>query len=782
MLAALALLCGAPEENNPIGHLDSLMQVAVNEVYVESNAPKRRFKLDQQPISSTVVGQSMMAREHIVSMKDLSAIVPNFFQPDYGSKMTSSIYVRGFGARIDQPIIGVTVDGVPYLNKNNYDFDLLDVERIEMLRGPQSTLYGRNTMGGQMNIHTLSPLNYQGNRASVEYGSGNTLHTKISSYGLSKNNRFGYMLGAYYNSTDGFFDNAYDGSNVDWGESSGARVRLVGVLGRGWQIENNTEFGTNDEGGYAYAAYDAATGSAAEVNYNDPSEYMRLNVSNGLIVSHEGEKYKFTSTTSYQYTDDRMDIDNDFTNLAYFTLTQEQREHAFTEDIILSTQDRNRRWQWITGAYGFYKRIDMFAPVSFMEDGINNLILGNMPAMIKQFLTITPFSLDSNFNIPTFGAALYHESSFKVGSRWRFTAGLRLDYEKTKMDYDNFSKVTYSFKMPQMGINIDNKDVDVAMQGTETLDFLELLPKFAVNYTTGAGDLYATVTRGYKAGGFNTQIFSDILQNKMKTELMADAMSGMGGGGQGGNNGQGGQGGHPSSQSNLRSAEQAAAAYDEASVTTYKPEYSWNYEVGGHLKFAEGRVGIDFAAFWIECRDQQLTVFPDGDSTGRMMSNAGKSRSRGVELSLMWRTAFGLQLVGNYGYTNAKFEEYTDYVDGVEVSYEGNYLPYAPQHTASLGLSYRYWVGRRVLDEVVFNASMQGVGKIYWNEANTLAQNFYSQLNASLELRKGDVSLGLWGKNLTNAKFNTFYFRSVGNDFISPGKPIRWGVSLSYAM
>ncbi len=796
MVAVLALLSGTPENVNAVEQPDSLMQVVVNEVYVEGYATKRHYKLEREPISSSVVGESMLSREHILSVKDLSALVPNFFQPDYGSKMTSSIYVRGFGARIDQPVIGVTVDGVPYLNKNNYDFDMLDVARIELLRGPQSTLYGRNTMGGQMNIYTLSPLNYEGARASLEYGSANTFRGKASYYGRSESGKFGYMVGGYYNRTDGFFENAYNGETVDWGSSSGGRVRLVGRLGRGWELENIAQISYADEGGYAYAKYDAEKGSADKVNYNHPSRYMRMNISDGLILSHAGEKYKFTATTSYQYTHDKMNIDNDFTPEEMFTLIQEQREHAVTEDIVFRTNEGDRRWKWLTGVYGFYKTIDMSAPVSFQQDGISNLILGNMPAMVKQFLTINPFDLESDFDIPTYGAAVYHESSLRAGKRWRFTAGLRLDYEKSTMDYDNFSEVIYSFNMPAMRpgmspIDINNKPVVVKMQGKEELDFLEMLPKVAVNFTTGVGDLYATATRGYKAGGFNTQIFSDILQNKMKTALMADAMGSMGGMG-------GGQGGRPSAQAGGEPSGQPSAtpSYDEASVTTYKPEYSWNYEVGGHLKFAKGRVGVDFAAFWIECRDQQLTVFPDGQATGRMMSNAGRSRSRGAEISASWdmlrlMSMSHLRLTANYGFTHAKFVEYDDFVDvvnaegkaeRVEVSYAGNYLPYSPQHTASVGLAYSCWIGGRVLDEITVSASWQGAGKIYWNEANTLSQNFYSQLNASLELRKGDFSLGLWGKNLTDTEFNTFYFRSVGNDFISPGKPIRWGISLGFAM
>ena len=739
---------------------DTTRHIVVDDVSIVASAPKQHFGLSKEPISSSVANLSMLEREGISSVKQLSAMMPNFYQPDYGSRMTSSIYVRGFGARIDQPVIGMTVDGVPYLNKNNYDFEMADVARVELLRGPQSTLYGRNTMGGQMNIYTLSPLHYEGLRGTVEYGSGNSVRAKLNLYDKASE-KFAYSVGGYYNRTDGFFDNAYDGSDVDWGESAGGRLRAIWQMGGGWSLDNTASFGYNYEGGYAYAKYDVEQDVLSEVNYNDMSRYMRYNFSDGLVLSHTGDEYKFTATTSYQFMHDRMRMDQDLTPMPIFTLKQEQREHAFTEDVVLRTNDSSRRWQWVTGAYGFYKKIDMHAPVSMLEGAIDNLILGNMPAMIKQFLTIDPFVLDSNFELPTYGLALYHESSLRAGERWRFTAGLRLDYEASKMKYDNYASVNYSFNMPPMGqgmppISITNRAFEIPFNGEEKLDYLELLPKFAVNFTTGVGDLYATATRGYKAGGFNTQIFSDILQNKMKNGLMGDAMSQMG----------------------RPSAPAEPSPYDEASVTTYDPEYSWNYEVGGHLRFAEGRLNVDFAAFWIECRDQQLTVFPEGLTTGRMMSNAGESRSLGAELSVNWTPNDKFSVSGNYGYTNAKFEEFNDGV----TDYSGNYLPYAPQHTASAMVSYRITLNCAVLDDITLNASWQGAGKIYWNEANTLKQNFYSLLNASVELRKGDYKLSLWGRNIANADYYTFYFKSMGNDFMSQGKPFRWGATFSFAL
>ena len=95
----------------------------------------------------TEISGSEARRLGIEATKGISTVAPNFYMPDYGSRMTSSIYVRGLGARIDQPVVGLTVDNIPYLNKDNYDFDLADIENIEVLRGAQAVLNGRNKIG-----------------------------------------------------------------------------------------------------------------------------------------------------------------------------------------------------------------------------------------------------------------------------------------------------------------------------------------------------------------------------------------------------------------------------------------------------------------------------------------------------------------------------------------------------------------------------------------------------------------------------------------------------------
>ena len=182
LLLCVAALCAHAEPRRTVRTHDEApeaIDTAVVMDNVQVTAIKQGLTLHNRPVAASVVGRETIERRGVTAIKELSQLVPNFHIPDYGSRMTSSVYVRGLGARIDQPVMGLNVDNVPYLSKDDYDFDLADIERIEVLRGPQSTLYGRNTMGGVMNIYTLSPLAYQGTRLGAEYASGNTLRLRV---------------------------------------------------------------------------------------------------------------------------------------------------------------------------------------------------------------------------------------------------------------------------------------------------------------------------------------------------------------------------------------------------------------------------------------------------------------------------------------------------------------------------------------------------------------------------------------------------------------------------
>lgn len=215
-------VCAAPalpEDSTP-ALADSVIQVED----IQVTAIKQGLNLRNQPVTASVIGRTDLERRHVAALKEVSQVVPNFHIPDYGSRMTSSIYIRGLGARIDQPVMGLNIDNIPYLNKDAYDFDLTDIERIEVLRGPQSTLFGRNTMGGVINVYTLSPFTFEGVRLGMEYGSGNTQKYRISTY-YKTSERVGFSVGAYYSKTDGFFKNLYTGENATGREAVAAGSR-----------------------------------------------------------------------------------------------------------------------------------------------------------------------------------------------------------------------------------------------------------------------------------------------------------------------------------------------------------------------------------------------------------------------------------------------------------------------------------------------------------------------------------------------------------------------------
>lgn len=742
---------------------------------------KQKNDLRVEPLSATVVKLGEIERKQVVSLSDLSFQTPNLYIPSYGSKMTSSIYVRGLGSRIDNPAIGMYIDNVPYMNKNGFDVDMWDIMRMEVLRGPQSTLYGRNTVGGIINIYTLSPKVYEGFRFSGTYSSGSSYNVK-GSYYEKLSDKVAFSLGGNYYSTDGFFKNEYDNSKCDWGQGGTGKFRFIYTPNSRLTIDNAFTFGMVNQGGYAYRLYDPATGKIAPVNYNDKSGYERTTISNGLSINYNADNFIFSSVTSWQYLDDCMTLDQDFTPKSMFTLQQAQNEHTVTQDFVFKGKE-DKKYQWLAGLTLFYKGMSMDAPVLFKQDGINELILDNINGIFKHLpapmntanlaFKNPELNLGSNFQMPVLGAALYHQSQYSVG-KFTFTAGLRFDYENAKLTYNSKALVDYIYTMTiQMSPMMPPREIKVEKQVESVLDgklnenYFEVLPKFAVQYSLGKkGNLYASVTRGFKAGGYNTQMFSDILQNQLKTDLMADLMSSAGGGiGGGGSMGGGSMGGNSS----------GSTSYTVEEIITYKPEYSWNYELGAHLNFLDGKLNADAAVFYIDCKDQQLTVFPDGSTTGRMMTNAGKTRSVGAEVAVRANVANGLNLDFSYGYTNAKFTEYDNGIN----DYKGNYVPYVPSNTLAANASYTFYKLGNVLDMLTLRLGYNGIGNIYWNEENSVKENFYSLMSASVYAKKGIFSLELWGKNLTDTNYNAFYFVSVGNAFFSQGRPAEYGVTLA---
>lgn len=762
LLAVAALALSAPvavASDEAAADTLSLHEVSVTAI-------KQAETLETEPVSSTTINQQTVQRLNITDVKQVSELVPNFFVPAYGSRITSSIYVRGLGARIDQPVMGMNVDNIPVLNKNDYDFDFFDIDRVEVLRGPQSALYGRNTMGGVINVYTLSPMRYQGMRMLLEGSSFNSWRTAMGLYHKFRPDfAMGVDINAY--STAGQTPNVYTRSlfpkqkrKADQAEQYGGRLKL------GWQpradvsVDNVIAFSYNRQGGYPYEIL-----GSNEVNYNDTCYYNRTSLSEGLTVQWRSDAFTLSSITGFRYLNDDLVLDNDFTPASYFVMNQRIREYSLTQDFIFRGSKGD--YNWMAGAFGFVKHSTMHAPVTFQQDGINNLIIAKMPAMLSPVWESSEFNLDSEFVLPNWGAALYHQSEYKLGA-WTFTAALRLDYEESGMFY---------YLDAETGVKIMRSHVPGKVHERDHLkqNWLELLPKVSVSYRLPMKEpsiLYATVSKGYKSGGYNTQMFSTILQDKLTTSIYTSAFAMMA------------AAMPPGRPMPNVSGLMSGSKFTVEETAAYKPEYSWNYEIGAHFSCWGGRILTDLAAFYIDIRDQQLTVFPEGSITGRMMTNAGRTRSVGFEAAITARPTDRWLVRASYGYTNAKFLRYEDYNNetGRMQSFKGKTVPYAPSNTAFASVQYSQPLPMWWFDRIDIEVNGRGVGPIYWDEANLIRQKFYGLLGASVRLQMQKVSIDLWGENILNKRFDTFYFKSINNQFTQRGTRRTLGVTLRYIM
>ena len=755
---------------------DTTKVIDIEEVVVIAS-PKETSKLRQLPTSGSLISQKDMQANRITSLKSASSIVPNFFMPDYGSRLTSAMYIRGIGSRINTPAVGMYVDNIPYLDKSAFDFNFYDIERIDILRGPQGTLYGRNTMGGLVKVHTRSPFSYQGTDVKLSYGSGNNHRSASLTHYHRISNRFAFSAGGYYEGADGFFTNSFLNKKVDDMQAGGGRIRAIWFASDDWKIDFTANYDYTDEGGYPY--YNKEN----QIAYNRESTYRRGLLNTGLNIEHQADNFIFNAVTGFQSLNDRMFMDQDFSPADTYTLEQKQRINSISEEITFKSKP-GKAWQWTTGLFGFYQNMNTNGPVIFYKDGINFLnttINGYFPDLSQMGMSMNLGIINENLNIPStmdtpsWSTAVFHQSTFHLGN-WELSAGLRLEYEKMQMDYNSHASTLFDYSLSSRMMPIELKDLKADYQAIGKLknDYTQLLPKAAIKYNFDSkNNLYASVSKGHRSGGYNVQMFSDIVQNGLQNSIKTSIKNGVGEKLNGF-----AQMGMPATVIGMINGmmEQYLTTSDinVAESTTYKPEYSWNYEIGTHLNLFNGKLQADFAAFYMDTQDQQIAKFAES-GLGRITVNAGESESLGVEANLVASLNKNLQLNASYGYTEATFVKYNA---GKDEDYSGNYVPFVPRHTMNIGGSYSFYFNNSWAKSLTLGANATGAGKIYWTEANNASQDFYTSLNGYISLKTQSVQIDLWGRNLTDNEYTTFYFETMGRGYEQRCKPLQVGVDV----
>lgn len=683
---ALAVtLNAAPEDSATIGG-------TIDEVSVVG------FKQDRasiSPVSQQAMGERFIESNQLMGIRDLSGMIANFYMPDYGSRQYSPIYIRGIGSRVNSPSVGVYVDGIPYFDRTVLDMDLFGVSKVEVLRGPQGTLFGRNASAGLINVFTRSPLDYQGTSARVSYGSYNDLLVAASTYNKVSHN-FGLSLAANYHHTDGFLTNTFLNNKADRMDNGTIRLGAAWKPTERWTSRFTATLDLTRQNGYPYAPYNPQTGILQPIAYNRESSYRRLVGTLGMSWRYDADGWSLNSQTAFQHNNGRIEVDQDYSPQDIFAVKMPHRQNQVSQEFTLrSTNDS--RYQWIVGAFGFHQQ-DHFT-------------------VYTTRIASKLYEVNQN-KLPTMGFAFYHVSTFNIVKGLWASAGIRFDWEKNSLK--NFSK---KIKLtdpnePPILKPLDPKDGwQITGFDASRID-RQITPKFTLKYQfTPFRMIYATVAKGYKAGGFNAVRETD-------------------------------------------------ADY------AYKPEHTWNYELGAKWSFLKGLLAFEASAFYIDWQHQQLSVTVP--ALGNVVRNVGHSNSKGFELALNATPLPSLSLQASYGYTYAKMLEARM---GVGKDYSGNMLPLVPRHTLSFNANYVVNNLGRFADKLMFNANLTGVGPLYWREDNAVKQSFYTLLNLKAALTRGIFTLEVWSRNTLATNYLTYYFVAP-TPMAQKGKPFTIGTTL----
>lgn len=770
---------------------DSSKVFDIDEVVVVSQ-PKEVLRLRQQALSSTSLSSSLMKKMGVSDLRDLSQFVPNFVMPNYGSRLSSSVYVRGIGSRVNSPAIGLYLDGIPVMSKSAFNLHNYQLSRVDVLRGPQGTLYGQNTEGGLVKMYSRNPFDYQGTDVRLSYGSKYFRNVEAAHY-QKFNEHIALSLAGFYEGQNGFFRNTHTGDRSDQYNEAGGKMLLKTRFDSGWKMDVLANYQYVDQNGFPYGKLDLETGKADLPASTFPGTYRRNNLITGLKLGYTGNGYDFTSVSSYQYIKDRMLMDQDYLSADYMHILQEQLQNSFTQELSLkSNQAVGGFWHWTVGGFFSKQWLKTNGPVFFddaMTAPIGNAIQQQMytaihASMVKKMMAqgmpevaakaaasaaiekaggismTVSMGAPGLYHTPQTNLGFYHESNFDITSRLVATLGLRYDYLHTGIHYESSAYMAMTANMMGQKATYTLRS---ALNEKTNDDYNQFLPKLGLTYRLDnqQSNIYATISKGYRAGGYNIQMFSDILQ----TELNANRQQALRGD---------------------YDVPHTAEDYEKVNQTiSYKPEVSWNYEVGSHLNLFNHALHLDFSAFYMKVKNQQLSVMAGNYGFGRMMVNAGKSHSCGIEAALRGQLANGnIDWMLNYGYTHAVFDEYTDGEGEKAVSYKDKKVPYVPMHTLSAMADYRIAFNSNLLRNMVFGVNVNMQGKTYWDNGNTYSQDIYAVLGGHIAFDFGIMQLNIWGKNLTDTNYNTFAVDNAATGkreyFAQRGNPFQCGVDLSF--
>jgi iron complex outermembrane receptor protein len=701
---------------------DTIASKQLEEVIVTAN--KREENIIKVNTSITSLSAKKIEETRTWGLSGLSAIVPNYNYQELGVSFQQIQAIRGIQVFSENPAVSTYIDDVNNLDILANGFAFSNIERIEVLRGPQGTLYGRNAMGGVVNIITKKPNNQFGGFAETTVGN---LGLQRYSFGFKApiiKDKLFFGLDGLFQKQDGFLKNDTAGTsnpsrNAN-GQNVGGEQNLYGNLYLKWLASKRLQLTLNikgqldksDNSGFMVSQYSDtyAFANPDKINLARIAQHERAIVNTSLVAKYFADQYTITSISALQtigfgFKDlDFPGLYHSFYNGKVGEMLPPQK--VWSEEFRINSSS-DKKLQYTAGVYAFTQK--GYEPTTNTAYELSN---GEAAAFgLANGTYLVNRNRSNNAGIAGFG-----EMSYLLTNQFKATVGLRYDYESREAIFNGFGDaILYS-----------NTTTDINPDIKASGNYSALSPKLALSYTLNElSNVYATYTRGFRAGGIN------------------------------------------------------ASSLPAGIRQTFDPEYSNNFEIGYKTMLANKKLSINASAFLIQWNDLQFYNLVAPFTYAR--ENVGDAQSAGVELEFSALPIKGFQIDGSFGYNPTEYKGFNlkrvNFATGVESTTPigGNKLSNAPSHTIFLGAQYEYAINDKW--KTTFRGEIRNMGKQYTDIQNKIEQAAYTLVNSRVNLAYGKYSLSFWIQNLMNERYLAY-----GNPDSSFGRQARMAQPKTYGL
>jgi len=452
-------------------------------------AEKKEELIQKIPASITALGTKQVTAFNLWNTKEITGIVPNVYSADPGDNRDVSS-VRGIATSSYDPTVTTYIDGVNQFSLDTYIPTLFDIERIEVLRGPQGTLYGRNAMGGVINIITKQPSNTKTSFFDISLGNYNQRRiTAGIKTPLIKDKLF-FGASILSNKRDGFYTNDFTQTSYDNQNGFSGNYFLKYILSSRWDaVLNFKQLANENQGPFplVFGAEDALS-NPYRLNQNSATTMKDKTSNTSLSIRYAGTGFNFSSQTAYQqnYRYYTTPIDGDFSPIDAISIINNygnnwNNNKVLTQDFKLSSNNSIRKFKWTAGAFLFYQDAPVKQTTRFGIDA-NLMMIGD-----------SLFSIINTSTTLKKGFALYGQATYALSDKLNMSFGLRNDYENQTQSI--------------LGEYQRDPSPELYTTTADTLgrtNFNALSPKLSLDYQLNNTSLwYGNYSRGFRAGGLS---------------------------------------------------------------------------------------------------------------------------------------------------------------------------------------------------------------------------------------------------------------------------------------